>query len=125
MVEDNNKKSILIVDDNLLIRCVIKDLIKDDYILAGEAVSGEQAVILYKELKPDLVIMDILMEGVNGIEAVKQIRTFDPEAKIIMLSSANDQVHVTESLKGGALQYFTKPINEQQLLAGVKKILSE
>ena len=95
-------KKVLIVDDAAFMRMMIKDILsKNGYEVAGEAENGLKAVDKYKELTPDLVLMDITMPEMNGIDAVKAIKGFDPGAKIVMCSAMGQQAMVIESIHGG------------------------
>ena len=79
--------TILVVDDAAFMRMMIKDVLtKNGYEVVGEAENGQKAIEKYKELKPELVIMDITMPEVDGIQAVKEIKAFDPNAKVVMCS---------------------------------------
>ena len=85
-------KKILIVDDAAFMRMMIKDILtKNGFIVAGEAENGIKAVEKYKELRPDLVIMDITMPDMDGIQAVREIKKIDPGAKIVMCSAMGQQ----------------------------------
>ena len=115
--------SILICDDAAFMRKILKDiLIKDGYEIVGEAVNGADAIAKYKQLKPDLVTMDITMPDMNGIEAVKQIHAFDPEAKIVMCSAMGQQVLVLEAIEAGASDFIVKPFRAQQVMEALNKV---
>src|SRR5690606_19966245 len=93
---------ILIVDDAAFMRMMIKDiLVKNGYEVVGEAADGFQAVEKFKELKPDLVTLDITMPEKDGISALKDIRSIDPEAKVIMCSAMGQQAMVIDAIQAG------------------------
>ena len=103
-------KNILVVDDAAFMRMMIKDILtKNGYNIAGEAENGEVAIAKYKELKPDLVLMDITMPNVDGIQALKQIKANDPGAMVIMCSAMGQQAMVIESIQSGARDFIVKP----------------
>lgn len=117
-------KGILVVDDAAFMRMMIKDILsKNGYEVIGEADNGARAIEKYKELKPDLVIMDITMPEVDGIQAVKEIKKFDENAKIIMCSAMGQQAMVIESIQAGARDFVVKPFQADRVLEAVKKIL--
>lgn len=117
-------KKILIVDDAAFMRMMLKNILtQNGYEIAGEASNGLEAVTLYKELKPDLVTMDITMPEMDGITAVKEIKKLDPEAKIIMCSAMGQQAMVIESIQAGARDFVVKPFQPDRVLEAVKKVI--
>ncbi|MDP4179474.1 MAG: response regulator [Bacillota bacterium] len=117
-------KKILIVDDAAFMRMMIKDILsKNGYEIAGEAENGARAIEKYKELAPDLVIMDITMPEVDGIQAVKEIRKLNTESKIIMCSAMGQQAMVIESIQAGARDFIVKPFQAERVVEAVKKVL--
>lgn len=115
---------ILIVDDAAFMRMMIKDiLVKNGYEVVGEAADGFQAVEKYKELKPDLVTLDITMPEKDGISALKDIRSFDPEAKVIMCSAMGQQAMVIDAIQAGAKDFIVKPFQADRVIEAIKKIL--
>ncbi len=115
---------VLIVDDATFMRMMIKDfLTKNGYEVCGEADNGAKAVLKYKELTPDLVIMDITMPKVDGIQAVKEIMKFNESAKIIMCSAMGQQGMVIEAIQAGAKDFIVKPFQENRIIEAVKKII--
>ena len=114
---------VLIVDDASFMRMAIKDIItKAGHEVVAEANNGNAAVNKYKELKPDIVTMDITMPEMNGIEAVKAIRQFDPEANIIMCSAMGQQAMVVDAVKAGAKDFIVKPFDKDKVLASLQKV---
>ncbi len=117
-------KNILISDDAAFMRMMIKDILtKNGYEVVGEAENGAIAVDKYNELKPDLVIMDITMPEMDGIEAVKTIKAGDPDAKIIMCSAMGQQAMVIEAIQAGAKDFIVKPFQADRVLEAVKKVI--
>jgi len=118
-------KSILIVDDAAFMRMMIKNIVsKNGYDVVGEAENGQVAVELYKKLKPDLVTMDITMPEMNGIEGVKAIRGFDPNANIIMCSAMGQQAMVMEAIQAGAKDFIVKPFQQDRILQAIGRVLA-
>ena len=114
---------VLIVDDASFMRMAIKDIItKAGHEVVAEANNGNAAVNKYKEVKPDIVTMDITMPEMNGIEAVKAIRQFDPEANIIMCSAMGQQAMVVDAVKAGAKDFIVKPFDKDKVLASLQKV---
>lgn len=117
-------KSILICDDAAFMRMMIKDVLsKNGYIIAGEAENGAKAVEKYNETKPDLVMMDITMPEMNGIDALKKIKANDPSANVIMCSAMGQQAMVIESIQAGAKDFIVKPFQGERVLEAVKKVI--
>lgn len=117
-------KNILIVDDAAFMRMMIKDILtKNGYNVVGEAENGAKAFEKYNEIKPDLVLMDITMPEVDGIQALKNIKTADPGAKIIMCSAMGQQAMVIESIQAGAKDFIVKPFQPDRVLEAVKKVV--
>ncbi|GHU40985.1 response regulator [Clostridia bacterium] len=115
-------KNILICDDAAFMRMMIKDILtKNGYTVAGEAENGAKAVEKYGELSPDLVLMDITMPEMDGIEALKKIRANDPKATIIMCSAMGQQAMVIEAIQSGAKDFIVKPFQADRVLEAVKK----
>lgn len=113
---------VLIVDDAAFMRMMIKDILeKNGYLIVGEAPNGAKGVELYKKEKPDLVTMDITMPEMNGIEAVKAIREFDSEARIIMCSAMGQQTMVMDAIRAGARDFIVKPFQPDRVLEAIKK----
>lgn len=117
-------KSILICDDAAFMRVMIKDILtKNGYEVAGEAENGLKAVEKYNETKPDLVMMDITMPEMDGIQALKKIKEADPAANIIMCSAMGQQAMVIESIQSGAKDFIVKPFQADRVLEAVKKAI--
>ena len=117
-------KNILICDDAAFMRMMIKDILsKNGYNVVGEAENGAVAVDKYSELKPDLVLMDITMPEMDGIQALKKIREKDGNASVIMCSAMGQQAMVIESIQAGAKDFIVKPFQADRVLEAVKKVV--
>ncbi len=117
-------KNVLICDDAAFMRMMIKDILsKNGYNVAGEAENGAKAVEKYAELKPDLVLMDITMPEMDGIQALKKIKAADPGAMVIMCSAMGQQAMVIESIQAGAKDCIVKPFQADRVLEAVKKVI--
>ena len=115
---------ILIVDDAAFMRMMIKDILtKNGYEVVAEAANGVEAVELYKSHQPDLVTMDITMPDMDGIEAVKQIKAIDPNAKIIMCSAMGQQSMVMDAIRAGAKDFIVKPFQAERVLEAINKVI--
>ena len=103
---------------------MIKDILtKNGYNVAGEAENGAKAVEKYAELKPDLVLMDITMPEMDGIEALKKIKASDPSASVIMCSAMGQQAMVIESIQSGAKDFIVKPFQADRVIEAVQKVV--
>lgn len=117
-------KSILIVDDAAFMRMMIKDILtKNGYQVVGEAENGAIAVQKFSELQPDLVIMDITMPEMDGIQAVKEIKNAKSDANIIMCSAMGQQAMVIESIQAGAKDFIVKPFQAERVIEAVTKAI--
>jgi two-component system chemotaxis response regulator CheY len=117
-------EGILIVDDAAFMRMMIKDVLtKNNYNVVGEAENGKKGIEKYQELNPELVIMDITMPEVNGIEAVKKIKEIDSNANVIMCSAMGQQAMVIEAIQAGAKDFIVKPFQADRIIEAVKKAL--
>ena len=115
---------ILVVDDAAFMRMMIKDILeKNDFEVVGEAADGNEAIEKYKELRPDLVTMDITMPEMDGITALKEIKTIDPSAKIIMCSAMGQQAMVIDAIQAGAKDFIVKPFQADRVIEAIKKTL--
>ena len=115
---------VLIVDDAAFMRMMIKDILeKNGFEVVGEANNGIQAVDLYKKEQPDVVTMDITMPDMDGIQAVKEIKSIDANAKIIMCSAMGQQGMVMDAIKAGAKDFIVKPFQADRVLEAINKVL--
>ncbi|UOQ47866.1 response regulator [Gracilibacillus caseinilyticus] len=116
--------SVLIVDDAAFMRMMIKDILtKNGYDVVGEAQDGQEAVEKYKELKPDLVTMDITMPEMDGIAALKEIKSSNEDAKIIMCSAMGQQAMVIDAIQAGAKDFIVKPFQADRVIEAISKVL--
>ena len=117
-------KNILICDDAAFMRMMIKDILtKHGYNVVGEAENGLKAVEKYSETKPDLVLMDITMPEMDGIQALKKIKELDSGATVIMCSAMGQQAMVIESIQAGAKDFIVKPFQADRVIEAVKKVV--
>jgi two-component system chemotaxis response regulator CheY len=116
--------SVLIADDAAFMRMMIKNILTEaGYEIAGEAENGAVAVTKYKELKPDLTTMDITMPEMDGLAALKEIRSADPAARVVMCSAMGQQSMVIESIQAGAKDFIVKPFQPDRVLEAIQKAL--
>ena len=116
--------NILICDDAAFMRMMIKDILtKNGYNVVGEAENGLKAVEKYTETKPDLVLMDITMPEMDGIQALKKIKELDSGATVIMCSAMGQQAMVIESIQAGAKDFIVKPFQADRVIEAVKKVV--
>lgn len=117
---------ILIVDDAAFMRLTIKQMLEaHGHSMVGEAADGLEAVKKYTELKPDVVMLDITMPEMNGIEALRQIKEINPNAKIIICSAMGQQAMVAQAIQYGAKDFIVKPFEEGRLIAALERVLSK
>lgn len=117
--------TVLVCDDAIFMRTMISDILSQaGFEIVGEAESGVQAVAKYRELKPDLVTMDIVMPDMGGIEAVREICKADPAAKILMCSAMGQQALVVEAIQAGAKDFVVKPFQPSRVLEAVQRVLA-
>jgi two-component system chemotaxis response regulator CheY len=115
-------KRILLVDDATIIRMILKKILTEaGYEVVGEASTGAEGVRKYRELKPDLVTMDITMPEMSGIKALKVIREFDPEAKVVICSAMGQKALIIEAMQAGAINFISKPFEEEKVVETVNK----
>jgi DNA-binding NarL/FixJ family response regulator len=114
--------SVLVVDDHAMVRSGLVVLIDGaaDLEVAGEAANGEQAVELAIELRPDVVLMDLSMPVMDGVEATRALLTERPDSVVVVLTSFSDQARVSEALKAGAVGYMLKDCDPRDLLAAIR-----
>ena len=118
-------KKVLIVDDAAFMRLTLKTMLeRNGFEVAGEAENGAVGVKKYKDLEPDIVTMDITMPIMDGIQALKEIRDFDPEAKIVMLSAVGQNPFICEAVVAGAKSFIVKPFSEEHVVKVLSKILA-
>ncbi len=109
-------KKVLIVDDSLLMRRMIAEALSaDGWEVAGEAGNGQEALERYRELRPDVVTLDIVMPVTDGIYALEHILNEDPDAKIVVISALNQTKLISEAIRKGAQDFIAKPFLPEQL----------
>ncbi len=117
---------ILIVEDSVFMRRLLKDMLTGSgYEIVGEAETAQKAVELYIKTKPDLVTIDIILPGDDGLIAVREIIKKSPEAKILIVSAVGQEAVVNEAIQAGAKNFITKPFQAKQVLESVKTILGD
>lgn len=94
-----------------------------DNVVASEAANGNEAISEYRRLKPDIVLMDIVMPGLEGVETVRRICESDPKARVIMISSVSYKDKVQEALAAGAKYFIPKPVTTEELRKGIERVL--
>ncbi len=115
---------VLVCDDAIFMRTMISDILSGaGYEVVGEAETGVQAIERYRDLKPDLVTMDIVMPDMGGIEAVREIIKQDPDAKVLMCSAMGQQALVVEAIQAGAKDFVVKPFQPSRVLEAVQRVL--
>lgn len=116
---------VLIVDDAKFMRHMIKKILVDmGWEVVGEAADGSEVAKMYKELSPDVVTMDIVMPKVSGIEALKELRSIDPHAKVVMISAIDQREPLMEALKLGAADYVVKPFEKERVTEAMQRVMA-
>lgn len=132
MLEVNKETSVvkspltcLIVDDSAFMRFRLRRMMDSfDNVIASEAANGNEALREYGRLRPDIVLMDIVMPGMEGVETVKRICSEDPKARVIMISSVSYQEKVAEAMSAGAKCFIPKPVTTEELRRAIQNVLS-
>lgn len=115
--------TVLVVDDAVFMRTTIKRMLQDhQFDIVGEATNGLEAIEQYRNLKPDVVTMDVTMPTMTGIEAVKHIVTEFPNAKIVMVTALGQQKLIVDALEYGAKDFITKPFDPDQLINVLRNV---
>ena len=115
---------ILVVDDARFMRSMIRDIFaRGPFVVAGEAESGVEAVRLYRELRPDLTTMDIVMPQMDGITALREIIRLDPAAKVVMCSALGQEALIAEAIEAGASDFIVKPFHPRRVLKVAQSVL--
>jgi len=114
--------NLLIVDDAMIMRLRIREIaIQAGWDVVGEAADGNQAVEMFRGLQPDLVTMDIVMPSMDGVEALKTIRSESPNARICMVSAVNQREKLAECIRLGAIDFIVKPFDKSKLISFFEK----
>lgn len=117
-------RRVLIVDDIPFIRSVIKDILLDGgFSVAGEASDGAQALAMFKAVKPDIVLLDINMPVLDGIETLKRIKKIKRDATVVMCSSLGDQENIINAISLGAKDFVVKPFRKERILSALEKAI--
>jgi len=117
--------TILLADDHAVVRQGLKSLLEDesDFTVVGEAGSGLDAIHMCSELKPDILVLDVMMDDISGIEVARQVSETLPQTAIVILSMYGDKKHVLEALQAGARAYVVKKSVSQELVQAVREAL--
>jgi two-component system chemotaxis response regulator CheY len=116
---------IVIVDDSLFIRSKLGDVVKNaGYEVVGFASNGQEAVDLYNQLRPDIMLLDITMPLKDGLTALKEIKQNHPDAKIIMISAMAQDNVINEAVQYGALDFIEKPVHDLQIIKALERVFS-
>ncbi|MFB6083637.1 MAG: chemotaxis protein CheY [Halorientalis sp.] len=111
---------VLIADDSEFMRNLLREILEEDHQIVGEVENGVEAVEVYKEERPDLVMMDIVMPIRDGIEATDEIKSGDPDATVIMCTSVGQEEKMKEAVKAGADGYITKPFQKPSVIEAIE-----
>ena len=118
-------RTVLVCDDAIFMRTMLKDILQQSgFQVVGEAQTGAEAVTRFRELKPDLVTMDIVMPDMGGIDAVREITRNDTGARILMCSAMGQQALVVEAIQAGAKDFVVKPFQPSRVLEAVERVLA-
>ena len=116
--------NILIVDDSRTSRKILKGILEGEgYEVVGEATNGQEGYDRYVELKPDVVTMDITMPVLDGLEALKKIKSEYPDAKVVMVTAAGQKTKMVEAVQNGASEFVSKPFEPEQLKKIIDKVI--
>ncbi len=117
---------ILLVDDASFMKLVEKEILeKNGHTIIAEAANGQEAIERYDEHKPDVVIMDIKMPEVNGIEALLKIKENDPEARVIMVSALGEPRFIKKAIELGAADFVVKPFKRERIVEAIEKVVNQ
>ncbi len=118
-------RTVLVCDDAVFMRTMLSDILQQaGYTVVGQAETGAVAVEKYKELRPDLVTMDIVMPDMGGIDAVRTITAFDPYARVVMCSAMGQQALVVDAIEAGAKDFVVKPFQASRVLEAVQRVMA-
>ncbi|MEF8756851.1 MAG: response regulator [Halobacteriales archaeon] len=116
-------QGVLIVDDSHFMRNLLTQILEGEFDIVGEASNGAEAVKMYKEHEPDIVMMDVVMPKANGIKATAAIKKLDPNARVIMCTSVGQREKMKLAVKAGADGYVTKPFEEESVMKALKDVV--
>ena len=117
-------RDVLLVDDSEFMRNLLREILEGEFDIVGEAENGVEAVELYKEHAPDLVMMDIVMPIRDGIEATAKIKQLDGGANVIMCTSIGQEEKMKKAVKAGADGYITKPFQKPSVMDAINNVIS-
>jgi len=124
--EDNMAKRVLIADDASFMRLMLKNILEGaGYEVVGEAGNGKEAIQKYRELKPDMLISDMVMPEMGGIDVLKEVLAEFPDANVLICSAIGQQALVIEAIQAGAKDYIVKPFEQSNVLETVAKIIGK
>jgi two-component system chemotaxis response regulator CheY len=111
------------VDDSKTSRKILRGILEENgHVIVGEAVNGEEAIVMYKDLQPDITTMDITMPVMDGLTALKEIMEFDANAKIVMVTAAGQKTKMIDAIKYGAAEFLAKPFEAAQIIEIINKV---
>src|SRR5512140_618042 len=118
--------SVLIVDDHEVVRNGVRSYLMTtpDFVVVGEAASGEEAIKLVAEHIPDVILMDLIMPGMDGIETTRQIKKISPRTQIVVLTSYHEDEHIFPALKAGAISYVLKDMKMEKLAETIQRAVN-
>lgn len=116
-------KKILIVDDALFMRTILRKIFEEEGYKISEATNGKEMLHMYEIVSPDLVTLDITMDVMNGLDALKTLKALHPEAKVIMCTAMGQKAMVTDAVLSGAVDFIVKPFDRERVLTAVNKVL--
>ncbi len=114
--------TVLVADDSVFVREMIAALVRSLGHDVIEAANGVEAVAKFEELRPDVVLLDVTMPEMDGLEALRRIRSIDPEAKVAMITALGSQEVVMEALRSGASEFLVKPVGRQNLAEAIERL---
>ena len=114
---------VLIADDSEFMRNLLREILEEDHTIVGEVENGVEAVEVYKEQSPDLVMMDVVMPIRDGIEATSEIKSSNPRANVIMCTSVGQEEKMKEAVKAGADGYITKPFQKPSVMEAIEDVV--
>jgi two-component system chemotaxis response regulator CheY len=117
-------QDVLLVDDSEFMRNLLREILAEEFEIVGEAENGVEAIELYKEHRPDLVMMDIVMPIRDGIEATAKIKDLDPGSHVIMCTSIGQEEKMKKAVKAGADGYITKPFQKPSVMDAIQDVLA-
>lgn len=116
---------VLVVDDSALVRQMLKQMLRgSEFEVVGEAGNAAEALQVYGETKPDLVLMDVIMPDTSGIDALRQLKALDPYARVVMCSAVDQQATVVDSLEAGAEDFVVKPFRPSEVLQVLRRVVA-